>query len=462
MAFDTRLRVARRVPDAARVRPRSYELGVNDGDSSCGVRPADDTYVSNLAFKIAPDPVAPVAAVDVLLDAAISARADFVWIEPLAETHYVISVERDGRVITTATIEVAFATAIIARLAFVCGVDLTAPHAVTGSTRVRARDAERELVFTLRPGSELRAELMFVNRGPRFALARDRYDDLERGDRVDHYRVIARLDAGGMGSVYQAEHAALGRPCAIKVLHGSVLQRDANSIDRFLREARAAARIKHPNIVDVFDFGYLADGRPYFAMELLAGSSLGAVIDSGALAPAQAVMFARQLCEALAVAHDHGVIHADVTPSNVFVITDDRVKLVDFGLAELRDSRSEVASDFVLGTPCYISPEQIRGLPADERSDQYSLGIVLFEMVTGKTPFYDSDVRALCLKHLHEPVPDLHSKFGALPEELHRIINRCLAKSPAARYSSMRALLMDLDEAAKLVERRGWRRWLAT
>ena len=420
----------------------------------------------NLALKVAQDllPIAPVAAVDALLDSAITARADFVWLEPLADTHYVISVERDGRVITTATVEAQFATAVIARLAFVCGVDLTSPHAATGSTRVRARDSERELVFTLRPGTELRAELMFVNRGPRFALARDLYDDLEKGDRVDHYRVLARLDAGGMGSVYQAEHAALGRPCALKVLHGSVLKRDANSIDRFLREARAAARIKHANIVDVFDFGYLADGRPYFVMELLAGSSLGAVIDGGALAPAQAVMFARQLCEALAVAHDHGVIHADVTPSNVFVIADDRVKLVDFGLAELRDpdAAREAASDYVLGTPCYISPEQIRGMPADERSDQYSLGIVLFEMVTGKTPFYDSDVRALCLKHLHEPVPDLHSKFGALPDELHRIVSRCLAKSPAARYSSMRALLMDLDEAAKLVERRGWRRWLAT
>jgi serine/threonine-protein kinase len=265
-----------------------------------------------------------------------------------------------------------------------------------------------------------------------------------------------------MGSVYQVEHAVLGRACALKVLHGSVLQRDAHSIDRFLREARAAARIKHPNIVDVFDFGYLADGRPYFVMELLAGTSLGTVIDRGALAPAQAIAFARQLCEALAVAHDHGVIHADVTPSNVFVIADDHVKLVDFGLAELRDPTAarEVASDYVLGTPCYISPEQIRGLPADERSDQYSLGVVLFEMIAGKPPFSSENVRELCLKHLHEPVPELISKFGALPDEMCRLVARCMSKSPASRFPSMRALLMELDEAAKLCERRGWRRWL--
>src|SRR5690606_3682569 len=139
-----------------------------------------------------------------------------------------------------------------------------------------------------------------------------------------------------MGTVYQVEHIALGRTYALKVLRSKVLGGDATSAQRFLREARTAARIRHPNIVDVFDFGYMPDGRPYFVMEMLEGESLATRVDRGALDPAEVVTIARQLATALAAAHDRGVIHADVTPSNVLVLgTDDlHVKLVDFGLAE--------------------------------------------------------------------------------------------------------------------------------
>ena len=119
------------------------------------------------------------------------------------------------------------------------------------------------------------------------------------------------------------------------------------------------------------------------------------------------------------------------------------------------------ACDFVLGTPCYISPEQIRGQPADELSDQYSLGVVLFELLTGRPPFLDHDVRALCLKHLRDPVPDPISPHGPLPDELVKIIERAMSKSPNARFTSMRAMRAELDQVARLVERRGWRRWLA-
>ncbi|MCX5742472.1 MAG: serine/threonine-protein kinase [Proteobacteria bacterium] len=415
-----------------------------------------------------PVPVAaPISAVDLLFDAALASGADFAWIEPMPESEglYVLSLEREGHVLSTATIDAYLAAAMIARLAFICGVDLTAAGTSTGSTRVRAGTFQKEIVFTLRPGNELRGEIIFVRRAPRLVAVGECFSDLEQGDRVGHYKVITKLGAGGMGSVYRVEHVALGRIYALKVLHGTVLQRDAHSIDRFLREARAAARIQHPNIVDVFDFGYVGDGRPYFVMELLPGLSLCDLVDQEVMAPARAVQIARQLCEALAAAHDHGVIHADVTPANVLVEETPHlnVKLVDFGLAELRD-RADTASDdaeYVLGTPCYISPEQIRGARADERSDQYSLGIVMFEMLTGRAPFQDRSVRELCLKHIRDPIPEMLSPHGPLPDELVRIVERCMAKSPSARFSNMRAMLAELDEVARLVERRGWRRWLA-
>jgi serine/threonine-protein kinase len=409
--------------------------------------------------------VVPVAVVDAVLDAALGANADYVWLEPVAQSteHYLVSVERAGSVIATSTVDSQLASAMIARLAFITNVDLTSSRAVTGSAPIRGRGRDADLVFTLRPGAELRGEAMLVNRGTRLTVSRERFDDLSPGDRVGHYRVLARLGAGGMGSVYRVEHATLGRVHALKVLHGKVLRRDAGSIDRFLREARAASRIQHPHIVDVFDFGYLPDGRPYFVMELLDGDSLGDLIDRGALQPAQAVSVARQLAEALAAAHDHGVIHADVSPSNVLVATGTKVKLVDFGLAELRDRdvSRDAPADYVLGTPCYISPEQIRGNPADERSDQYSFGIVVFEMIAGKPPYNDRNIRELCMKHLRDPVPELLSPFGPMPDDVCKLVERLLAKSPQARYPNMRAVLADLDEIAKLVDRKGWRRWLA-
>ena len=416
----------------------------------------------------APSP--PVAVVDAVLDAVIASDADFVWIEPvpMAEELYLISIESQGQVIATASIDALLALSVIARLAFLSGVDLTAPTVATGTARVKARGRERDVVCTLRPGTELRAEVMIVKRGPRL-VATELVDELTDGERIGHYRIVERLGAGGMGSVYKVEHVTLGRLYALKVLHRSVLERDPQSVDRFLREARAASRIQHRHIVDVFDFGFVPDGRPYFVMEMLPGMSLADLIDDAALEPARALEIARQLGEALASAHEHGVVHADVTPSNVLVTeVDDKtiVKLVDFGLAELREPNvvpgEPVSSDFVLGTPCYVSPEQLRGMAVTERSDQYALGVVIYEMIVGKPPFTDNNLRALCMKHINDPVPDVHSKFGPVPAELSKFIQRCMAKSPSARYPNTRAMLGDLDVVTKLVERRGWRRWLTT
>jgi len=251
------------------------------------------------------------------------------------------------------------------------------------------------------------------------------------------------------------------------VLHADLLAADTASAGRFLREARAAARIKHPGIVDVVDFGHLGDGRPYFVMELLSGQTLADALDDGALAPPRAVILAKQLAAALTAAHGGGVIHRDLTPSNVFLESsggEERMKLVDFGVAHLRGTSDDddVPKEYVFGTPAYISPEQLRGLPTDERCDIYSLGIILFEMLNGGPPFRAETVKELVRHHLYTPPPTPTAAEGVLPQELVQLVMRCLNKDPAARYQSAADLLDDLERIERTFSRKGWRRWLPT
>jgi len=297
-----------------------------------------------------------------------------------------------------------------------------------------------------------------------------------RGDVIGQYRVHEFLGEGGMGTVFEVEHIALARRYALKVLRTKVIERDAGAAQKFLREARTAARVRHPNIVDVVDFGHLPDGRPYFVMELLEGQSLADLVAAGALPAGEVVMIARQLANALAAAHDRGVVHADVTPSNVLVVDNGdtarpagaaagelSVKLVDFGLAELAgEGLRDENPEFVLGTPAYISPEQLRGLAPTDRSDQYGLGAVLFELLTGRPPYHHDDLRTLCMMHLTAPIPVVESPHGPLPPKLADIVTTCLQKTPQARFPGMRALLVALDEIERVTDRRGWRRWLSS
>jgi tRNA A-37 threonylcarbamoyl transferase component Bud32 len=412
---------------------------------------------------------APVRAADVILAAAVRGRADTAYIEPvpLAEDTLMVTIERASQVLASATVDATLGAATIARLGFLARLDLTSANTVTGVIPVKTRDREADVVVTIRGGTTgLRAEMLIVTRGQ--ATAKPAKPpapvDLRDGDVVDRYKIIERLGQGGMGAVYRVEHTALGREHALKVLRGSMFENDNTAAARFLREARAASRIRHPSIVDVYDFGHLADGRPYFVMELLSGKSLADLIDADDLEPPRVVALAKQLAEALAAAHERGVIHADITPSNALVVDDGgvpRLKLVDFGLAELVGE--ELARDdtgFIFGTPHYVSPEQIRGLPATERTDQYGLGAVVFEMLSGRPPFLDDDLRALCMKHIQAPIPEPISKYGPLPAKLVDIVVTCLQKSPSSRFPSMRALIVALDEVEHVIDRRGWRRWL--
>ncbi len=409
----------------------------------------------------------PIDLVDALLEAAVTAGADVLWLEPvpMAEHRYVVSIEQQGRTIATATLDAVIATAAIARFAILCELDLITRRAQSGCTTFRCGATSAEAVVTIRPTGAIRAEVVILRRdaAPPVAMGERA---LAVGDRVSQYRVLARLGSGGMGSVYKVEHVALGREFALKALHAHILSRDPDSAAQLLREARAAARIKHPNIVDVFDFGHLVDGRPYVVMELLPGTSLTDLIEAGPLEPRTAISIARQLAGALAAAHERGVIHADVSPSNVQVEQGPdgpTAKLLDFGLAQIRDEQigaAGEASEFVFGTPHYISPEQIQGHGAEERSDQYSLGAILFEMLSGQPPYHAANVRELCLAHLRAPIPEVSSPHGPIPRPLVDIVSKCLQKLASARFPSMRALAAELEQGDRDFDKRGWRRWL--
>ena len=254
------------------------------------------------------------------------------------QARYTIAVARAGELLAVSALDAQLAIHAIARLGYVCQVDPAATRMTTGRTRVRSVDAQRDLIVTIAPGLHPRAELMFVAPGAKHAMR-----EPPPGERIGHYQILCRIGAGGMGDVYEVEHVTLRTRAALKILQHEVIERDAASRDKFLLEAQATARIRNPHIVEVFDFGYLADGRPYFVMELLAAQSLGDILERGALPVATAVAVARQIAAGLCAAHEHGIVHADVTPSNVLVQRD-HVKLIDFGLAAAPRSQRPLAA----------------------------------------------------------------------------------------------------------------------
>src|SRR5688572_482247 len=268
------------------------------------------------------------------------------------------------------------------------------------------------------------------------------------GTLVGRYRILEWLGAGGMGEVYRARDSRLDRDVAIKLIP-EALAGDANRVRRFEQEARAAGQLNHPNILSVYDVGVDA-GRPYIVSELLEGRSFREALSEGALPWRKAVAYARQVAEGLAAAHDKGIVHRDVKPENVFVTSDGRVKILDFGIAKLTAaeelpvpawSATDTAAGSVLGTAAYMSPEQIRGEALDARSDLFSVGAILYEMLVGRAAFARStpaETMAAVLKEFP------HVSANVSPG-LARIVSRCLEKAPEARFQSARDLAFGLD-----------------
>jgi eukaryotic-like serine/threonine-protein kinase len=261
----------------------------------------------------------------------------------------------------------------------------------------------------------------------------------------DRYAVGELLGRGGMAEVYLATDRVLDRPVACKVL-GGWLAHDRTFVERFRREALAAARISHPNLVAVFDAGS-EDGVHYIVMEHVPGETLADVVRAeGRLQPLRAATIAASMADALEVAHAAGIVHRDVKPANVMLTPDGRTKLMDLGIARSIDGETITHASSILGTAGYISPEQARGEPVDHRSDIYSLGCVLYEMLTGRQPFEARDPLAAAYRHVHEaPVPPT-SLEPSVPPGLEAVTLRAMEKEPAARFQSAADMAAALDD----------------
>ncbi|QRG65657.1 Stk1 family PASTA domain-containing Ser/Thr kinase [Brevibacillus choshinensis] len=258
------------------------------------------------------------------------------------------------------------------------------------------------------------------------------------------YQLEARVGGGGMAIVYKARDLILNRPVAVKVLR-SQFGGDEDFVNRFRREAQAVASLSHPNVVGVYDVGQEGDTH-YMVMEYIEGYTLKEVIiQRGALPVEEAVRIAQQICDALDHAHQNQIIHRDIKPHNIMIGKNGRVKVTDFGIARAVTSTTITHTNAMLGSVHYFSPEQARGGITGEKSDIYSLGIVLYEMVTGELPFSGDSPISVALKHLQEPLPEPRQVNPAIPQSVENVILKALVKDPFLRYSSAREMLEDLE-----------------
>jgi serine/threonine protein kinase len=272
--------------------------------------------------------------------------------------------------------------------------------------------------------------------------------DLVSGDLVGDYRIESKLGHGGMGTVYAAVHPIIDKRVAIKVLRLE-LSESTEAVARFVQEARAVNRIRHPSIVDVFGYGTTADGRCFLVMELLDGESLGRRIEHAPPSIVEACDILIAITHALDAAHASGIVHRDLKPDNVFLVEGSQVKLLDFGIAKLTEPSERAPVDYTqpgqaMGTPRYIAPEQARGDAVDGRTDIYSLGVLAFELLVGRAPFVSDNAMELVAKHItiEPPVP---SSLAALPPIADVLLLEMLAKEPAGR-PSLRRVRELLDE----------------
>jgi len=287
------------------------------------------------------------------------------------------------------------------------------------------------------------------------------------GTVLDHrYKIESKLGSGGMGDVYAARHVIIDKPVAVKILRQEY-SNDPRQAERFIREARAASRIGHPNIVDVTDFGRLDDGQIYFIMEFLVGVTLGLELkEHGALSTRRSLNLAIQMCNALEAAHCKGIIHRDLKPENIFIVNpltsedpdqdtggrhQDTIKLLDFGIAKITwDEQGQRLTKVgsIFGTPQYMSPEQAAGKDTDHRGDVYSLGCIIYEMLTAEVPFIADTFMGTLTKQMFEnPIPprQLRPDLG-IPEPLEQVILKAMSKNPDDRYASMKLLADALDD----------------
>src|SRR5258706_12108628 len=277
--------------------------------------------------------------------------------------------------------------------------------------------------------------------------------------KIAKYTIVSKIGEGGMGKVYRGRATKLGGNAPIKVLPAS-LSENSDRLNRFEQEAQAAGALNHPNILVIFHVGTY-QGAPYIVSELLEGETLRERMAGSALPQSKAIDYALQIARGLAAAHEKGIIHRDIKPDNVFITDDGRVKILDFGLAKLTSatdgtqSQTEVPTrkvntdpGTVMGTMGYMSPEQLKGQPADHRSDIFSFGAILYEMLSGKRAFRGDSMAETMSAILREDPPDLSETNRTVPPALERVVRHCLEKNPAERFQSARDLAFALESVS--------------
>jgi serine/threonine protein kinase len=395
---------------------------------------------------------------DALLYAIVRTDAEAIQLAPARGTTHTLVLDYPRGSVVCMDLESTIADAVVARFAMLAGVDFTARDERFGQFRARVLGVAHRFQLNVRPGEGHLS--LYLRRVINDAPIEVRSTPSTRTpDSVGDYKILEELGRGALGVVLRAEHKLLKRPAAIKLWSLPNTQTSkANAA--LLREARAASATRHPGVVDVYDILRLQDGRIAMVMEMIDGETLAnRIARFGALEPGEAVRIARAAADVLDATHAAGIIHRDLKPENIFILPDGRIKVVDFGAA-LSDSRPNEKAG-TLGTPWYMAPEQALGHAPDRRSDIYSLGCVLFEMVTGRCPFDAADGRVVMAKHIEDPVPIAESPTGPIPEALERSITRALSKQPDQRQQTAMEFARELDAVAAAMSRPGWRKWLA-
>jgi len=265
----------------------------------------------------------------------------------------------------------------------------------------------------------------------------------------ERYRIEAKIGTGGMSTVYLATDETLDRPVAVKLLH-SEISGEVEQLERFRREAKSAARLSHPNLVSVIDAGD-EEGRPFIVFEYIQGETLKTRLEAeGPLPVDEAVAYAIEIARGLQAAHARKLVHRDIKPQNVLIDGEGHAKVTDFGIARSLEAKGLTDTGRVMGTTDYVSPEQAMGEIVDERSDLYSLGVVLFEMLTGEVPFEAETQVAVAMKHVNEPLPDVFELRPGIPAAVAAVIDKATSKDPKRRYDSIAEMVADLESCLEV------------
>jgi serine/threonine-protein kinase len=383
---------------------------------------------------------------DALLSVLVLRRASALTLTP-GSGEYAVELVRDAGAEGLPSLPLPLGHAVAARLGLVGGLDPWGASDRLGRIDVRVGEMRGEYLVVLRDTpSGFAAELRRLTEQ---RAAATRADDLARGDgRIGPYQLEREIGRGSMGIVYRARRDGSETRVAVKLLNPSVAF-EPGMAARFVREGRAAALVNDPGVVGVTDFGTLPSGQAFLVMELVEGQTLEEALAEGALQPVEALRIARRILVALEAAHVRGVVHRDLKPSNVFLTPEGRVKIADFGTALVDDNLRGIKTDagLILGTPAYMAPEQALGLPADDRADVYSLGCILFRMLSGKPPFRASAVLEVIRMQIEDTAPEVTSPYAVLPEPVVSGVAKALAKKREDRYRSAGEMRAALEQA---------------